>query len=88
MTLLDCYYYLNDKKYLDAAWRIYEVIRLYAIKKNDGMAFPGDLLLKLSNDLESGSIGIALFYKRLIENKKQHDFFLDEIVRENKNEFL
>ena len=88
MTLLDCYYYLNDKKYLDAAWRIYDVIRLYAIKKNDGMAFPGDLLLKLSNDLESGSIGIALFYKRLIENKKQHDFFLDEIVRENKNEFL
>lgn len=88
MTLLDCFYYLNDKKYIDAAWRIYDVIRLYAIKKNDGIAFPGDLLLKLSNDFESGSIGIATFYKRLIESNKQHDFFLDEIVRENKNEFL
>lgn len=88
MTLLDCYYYLNDSKYLDGAWRIYDIIKLYSISNDEGIAFPGELLLKLSNDYESGSIGIASFYQRLIKNNKQHDFFLDEIVRESKNEFL
>lgn len=78
MVLLDANQILGNDEYLNEAWRIYQGLQIFAIKRNNTVAYPGTLLLRISNDFETGSIGVAQFYQRLINDNKTHDFFLDE----------
>lgn len=65
--LLDMHHVTGEKEYLEEAWRLAEGIRLYRIEKSDGLAFPGEEVLRISNDFGTGSAGIGMFLLRLLQ---------------------
>lgn len=65
----------GDRTYLDDAHQVAKKILLYQINTNGGVAFPGEELLKISNDLGTGSAGVGLFLSRLLKQGKR--FFYD-----------
>jgi serine/threonine protein kinase len=73
--LLDMYSATGDRTYLDDAHQVAKKILLYQINTNGGVAFPGEELLKISNDLGTGSAGVGLFLSRLLKQGKR--FFYD-----------
>lgn len=79
-TLLDCYKFLEDPIYKDMAYDVAEGIDLYKILCPNGILFPGDYITKLSTDFGSGTSGIILFFNRLINDKENFCFFLDELI--------
>ncbi len=62
----DMFYFLQDDKYINAAYHIAEAILPYAIPKPEGVAFPGTELLRISCDFALGSAGIGWFLHRLL----------------------
>jgi hypothetical protein len=64
--LLDMYRFTGDSHYLKEAQRIAGGILLYAVPEPEGLAFPGDELLRLSTDYGAGSAGIGMFFQRLV----------------------
>ena len=80
---LDVFDFTGDTKYVEKAFRITEGIFRFQFEKPDGIAFPGEQLMRISNDFGSGSAGIALFLSRLAnrENKfKNFNFLLDDLL--------
>ena len=80
---LDVYDFMGDPKYVENAFQITEGILRFKLEKPDGIAFPGEQLLRISTDFGSGSAGIALFLSRLAnrENKFQNfNFLLDDLL--------
>lgn len=77
--LLDLYDVTNDGKHLDAAYRVASGISLFTINGDEGVAFPGDGLQRISCDFGTGSAGIGLFMKRLVRGRKAN-FQLDELL--------
>lgn len=69
--LLDLYSVTNDLTYLDDAHEVARKILLYQISANGGIAFPGEELLRISNDLGTGSAGVGLFLSRLLKHGKR-----------------
>lgn len=63
--LLDAYDFTSDKGYLDRAYEAAKSVLLYQVQRPEGVAFPGDQLLRISTDFGTGSAGIALFLHRL-----------------------
>ena len=80
---LDAYDFTGDPKYVSAARYITRGLLRFQINKPDGIAFPGEQLLRISNDFGSGSAGIACFLHRLQYAEKRlpnFNFMLDELI--------
>ena len=87
-VFLDCYYYLNDERYLEKAMDIAKNCCLYEYRMPDGGALVADLFnMKLSADLGYGASGVMLFLNRLCNNEKYNFcFFIDEIMDKGEND--
>lgn len=79
--LLDSFQFLKDPDFLEASYYIAEGILPHRIVKPEGVAFPGNELLRISCDWGLGSAGIGLFLDRLVNPEKSRFLFLDEILR-------
>ena len=80
---LDVLDFTRDTKYIDPAFQITNGILRFQLEKPDGIAFPGEQLLRISNDFGSGSAGIALFLARLANREKKFNnfnFLLDDLL--------
>lgn len=74
-TLLDMYQITGEQSYYDAAVLKAQQALLYKIDQQDGIAFPGRNLLRISHDYGTGGAGIGLFFHRLLSRtpRKFHD---------------
>jgi class III lanthionine synthetase len=77
--LLDMHDFAGDSRYLASAHKVAAGIMHFRVERN-GIAFPGELLSRLSCDYGTGSAGIALFLNRLLGNQRS-DFMLDALFR-------
>jgi serine/threonine protein kinase len=64
--LLDLYQVSGESHHLDAAYRIASGLELFVIEKEEGVAFPGETLRRISCDYATGSAGIGHFFRRLV----------------------
>ena len=81
---LDAFDFTGDPKYVSLARYITRGLLRFQIQKPDGIAFPGEQLLRISNDFGSGSAGIACFLHRLQHAEKHlpnFNFMLDELIK-------
>ena len=84
---LDVSDFTGNTKYISEALRIAEGILRFQIENPDGIAFPGEQLLRVSTDFGSGSSGIALFLSRLANQEqkvKNFNFLLDDLLYSQK----
>lgn len=84
---LDMYDFTNDPEYINQAYRITKGIFRFQLEKPNGIAFPGEQLLRISTDFGSGTAGIALVLSRLAnpENRFQNfNFLLDDLLCQKK----
>ena len=65
--LIDMYCFTGLDKYLNDAFRIADGIRLYHIRRPEGIAFPGEQLVRICTDYGTGSAGVGMFLHRLLE---------------------
>ncbi|MSU01267.1 lanthionine synthetase LanC family protein [Tissierella pigra] len=80
-VLLDSYYILGDDKYKKQAYDFSRGCLLHQIKYENGILFPDLYINKLSTDFGYGTIGILMFFERLVKDKSQNFcFFLDELL--------
>jgi serine/threonine protein kinase len=68
--LLDLYQVTNESRHLEGAYRVATGISLFKIEKNQGLAFPGDMLRRISCDYGTGGAGIGHFLHRLTHRKE------------------
>ena len=78
--LLDCADLLGEPQFREEARRVADGVRLFAVERPAGIAFPGELLLRISADYATGSAGIALFLHRLARGGGAFDLLLDELL--------
>ena len=81
---LDAFDFTGDPQYLSAARFITRGLLRFEVNRPDGIAFPGEQLLRISNDFGSGSAGIACFLHRLLHAEKHlpnFNFMLDELIK-------
>lgn len=64
--LIDMYYFTEDRRYIDQAFKVAEGVLLFQIKRPQGVAFPGEELIRISDDYGTGSAGIGMFLLRLL----------------------
>jgi hypothetical protein len=64
--LVDLHQATGEARYQQEALRFADRIMLYAIEKKQGLVFPGEELIRLSTDYGTGSVGIGLFFHRLV----------------------
>ena len=76
--LLDLHQVTNESCHLEAARRVATGLSFFKIEKNQGLAFPGETLRRISCDFGTGSAGIGLFYHRLT-NREEGSFNLDRL---------
>ena len=74
---LDLFAITRNEKYFREAEGFARKIMLYQVPVEEGIAFPGENLIRLTNDYGTGSAGIGLFLYRLQENGKGHPLFFD-----------
>lgn len=74
-TLLDMYQVTGERDYYGAATLKARQVLLYQIKEQDGIAFPGRTLIRISHDYATGGAGIGLFLNRFLTRsfRKFHD---------------
>ncbi len=77
---LDAYHFTGEERYLAAARRVFSGIMLYAVEREQGLAFPGTEQNKISCDYAVGSAGIMMYLHRLATGKPA-EFMLDEHFR-------
>ena len=75
--LIDMFHFTGEQKYLDDAFRVAEGVLLFQIRRPEGVAFPGEELLRISTDYGTGSAGIGMFLMRLLEPNGRLFFELD-----------
>jgi hypothetical protein len=63
--LLDQYLDTQDAKWLRKLNSIVDAILLFTIQKPTGLAFPGRMLERISNDYATGATGVGLFFDRI-----------------------
>ena len=64
-AMLDMYLVTGDKRFLAQASDIADSLLRFRIERPEGIAFPGRLLLRVSNDFGTGGAGVGLFLERL-----------------------
>ena len=62
---LDMFCSTKDGTYLDWARNVARKVLLFRVDIDDGIAFPDEELLRISNSYGTGSSGIGLFLERL-----------------------
>jgi class III lanthionine synthetase len=67
--LIDLYCFTGEQKYLNRAFRLAEGVLLFQIKRPEGIAFPGEELLRICTDFGTGSAGVGMFLLRLLRPK-------------------
>ncbi|HKV95389.1 MAG TPA: class III lanthionine synthetase LanKC [Candidatus Angelobacter sp.] len=77
--LLDSYDFMQDGEFLKRAYRVAEGIKLFAIRREQGVAFPARGLTRISCDYGTGSAGIILFLNRLLTGSG-FTIFLDDLL--------
>ena len=80
---LDAFDFTGDTKYISSAFYVTKGLLRFQIEKPDGIAFPGEQLMRISTDFGSGSSGIALFLHRLRHREKHpgnFNFILDNLL--------
>lgn len=81
--LLDVFMVTKDKKYLNSAYKVASGLKIFAVHEQDGIAFPGNGLVRISCDYATGISGIMLFLNRLLSGGRS-DFMLDELIWRSK----
>lgn len=76
--LLDAFLFTGEGRFLDGARRAAAGLTLFQVRQEEGLAYPGNGLGRLSCDLATGSAGVALFQDRLLRPRPA-DFFVDEV---------
>ncbi|NOK59423.1 MAG: protein kinase/lanthionine synthetase C family protein [Chloroflexi bacterium AL-W] len=82
-VLLDAYEFTHADHYLHEAHRVANGVLLYKIDRPQGIAFPGEQLMRIATDFGTGSAGIALFLHRLGhagERNGNFNFTLDQLL--------
>jgi len=83
--LLDMQEYGFGEAYRDNAYYLAEALLNYGIVLDDGVAFPGDDLLRISCDFGMGSAGIGLFLYRLAHPGTTRFLWIDDLIRYRAN---
>ncbi|MER5198725.1 class III lanthionine synthetase LanKC [Streptomyces sp. NPDC002755] len=82
-ALLDAYEFLGDPELLGDAERAAESVLCHAVRRPEGIVFPGEQALRESCDLATGSAGVALFLDRLRHAapglRTNRNFVLDDL---------
>ncbi len=78
--LLDSARFLRNERYLQKAYYIAEGLLPYRMFREDGVAFPGSELMKISCDFGLGSAGIGMFLHRLLHPELHRFLLLDELM--------
>ena len=81
--LLDLYAVTNKQEHLDAAYRAASGALLSKIQREEGIAYPGNGLLRISCDYATGSAGVGRFFHRLTNLETAPDFLVDELFHQN-----
>lgn len=79
--LLDAYLLLKDEQSRQMAWQVADGLKLFAVPKNEGMAFPDDNRTKISCDFAAGSTGVGLFFHRLVSDGINPLGMLDQLLK-------
>ncbi|MEW4221797.1 class III lanthionine synthetase LanKC [Rossellomorea marisflavi] len=80
-VLIDAYQFTGNEKYLSEAKNVSQGIELYEVVENNNyILYPGEQLFRFSTDFGTGAAGINLFLDRLVNNKLNFNFTLDEII--------
>ncbi|MFB6848459.1 class III lanthionine synthetase LanKC [Streptomyces sp. NPDC056373] len=64
--MLDMYSFTGEERYRRNAFDIAETLLWFKIEGEDGTAFPGTWLTRVSHDYATGSAGVGLFLSRLL----------------------
>lgn len=78
--LLDCYQYLGDRKYLDAALYVAEALLPHRVDREEGYAWLGMDHHRVCCDLGSGAAGIGLFLQRALTPQQPRLLTLDPLL--------
>lgn len=78
--LMDCYEFTGNEAYRDAAERTARGVILFGVHHDDGIAIPGDDLIRFSTDLATGSAGVILFLHRVLSRGPNLNFVLDPLI--------
>jgi hypothetical protein len=70
---------VEESTAVECAWKNAAGALLFKVEREQGIAFPGEQLMRLSCDFGTGSAGIALFLHRLI-NRGKPPFMLDSLL--------
>lgn len=70
----------GDSEALRKARKLLSGILLFKLKREAGVAFPGETRSKISCDLASGGAGIALFLHRYLHPSLTTPFMVDELI--------
>lgn len=85
-TLLDAYEFLGDPELLGDAQRAAEAVLCSAVRRPEGVVFPGEQSVRECCDLASGSAGVALFLDRFRRARPgartNTNFLLDDLLKE------
>ncbi|MBD2847468.1 lanthionine synthetase C family protein [Paenibacillus sp. IB182496] len=84
-SLLEAHYFTGEQKYLDQAIKIGHSILLFQIKREEGIAFPGEQLFRISTDFGTGMAGISLFINSLSTQQAEScfHFLLSPVALDN-----
>ena len=80
--LLDMHEFHPDSAALESARKVAVGLMHFKVNRH-GIAFPGDMLFRLSCDYGTGSAGVALFLKRLMSGAP-NSFMLDSLFADNR----
>lgn len=78
-ALLDFHRFTGEERFEQAAHRIATGLSLFRIEREEGIAFPGDGLLRICCDLATGSAGVGRFFHRLVHGGPT-PLVLDELL--------
>lgn len=78
--LIDAFIFLGSANYLNTAFYLAEGLLPYRIFQPEGIAFPGEELLRISCDFGLGSAGIGMFLYRLLNPASRRFLLLDELL--------
>jgi hypothetical protein len=83
--VLDVWEASGDPAYLAEAWQIAEGALLFRLERPEGVAFPGEQVLRESADLATGAAGVGLFLDRLLaadagRRAGNFNFVVDELL--------
>ncbi|MFJ9241989.1 class III lanthionine synthetase LanKC [Streptomyces sp. NPDC101776] len=83
-VLLDAYEFLGDPELLGDAERAAEAVLCSAVRRPEGVVFPGEQTVRESCDLATGSAGVALFLDRFRRTRPgartNTNFLLDDLI--------